>query len=187
MEKIGGQPLSDAWHEASRAEKDRLLTQFKDIFEELRALKKPAGKGITDSAVCAADGGKLHDHRIWNAAGEKGMGPFPNEAAFNLFLRNGVSNIGSINDQDSQAEIQKLIEMHTASEQKNIETANAAEQLVKELGELRLALWTAGTSLDQVCTNKREDGDAPRLLKRWAFVLAMMVSGMDFCVLAVQV
>lgn len=122
MERIDGRPLSDSWHEASRDEKDRLLTQLRDIFEELRALKKLAGKGIADGAVCAADGGKLHDHRIWNAAGEKGLGPFPNEAAFNLFLRNGVSNIDSIADQGSQAEIQKLIEMHTASEKGNIGT-----------------------------------------------------------------
>ncbi|CVK98565.1 uncharacterized protein FMAN_08594 [Fusarium mangiferae] len=122
MERIDGQPLSDSWHEASRDEKDRLLTQLRNILEELRALKKPAGKGIPDGAVCAADGGKLHDHRIWNAAGEKGLGPFLNEAAFNLFLRNGVSNTNSITDQGSQAEIQKLIEMHSASEQRKTGT-----------------------------------------------------------------
>ena len=51
MERIDGQPLSDSWHEASRDEKDRLLTQLRNILEELRALKKPAGKGIPDGAV----------------------------------------------------------------------------------------------------------------------------------------
>ncbi|KAI2626616.1 kinase-like domain-containing protein [Hypoxylon sp. NC1633] len=122
MEKIDGQPLSDTWSEGSRKEKDGLLAQLKAIWEDLRALEKPAGKRITDGAVCAADGGKLHDHRIWNAAGEKGLGPFLNEAEFNLFLRNGVSTIDPIIDPEKKAEIQKLIEMHTESEERKMKT-----------------------------------------------------------------
>ncbi len=118
MEKMDGQPLGDTWSERSREEKDSLLAQLKAIFEELRALKKPAGKGIADEAVCAADGGNLHDHRIWNAAGEQGMGPFKNEAEFNLFLRNGVSNADSVTDPEKKAEIQKLIGMNRESEEK---------------------------------------------------------------------
>ncbi|KAH8665692.1 kinase-like domain-containing protein [Tricladium varicosporioides] len=122
MKRIDGQSLSDTWSDRSRKEKDRLLAQVKSIFGELRALKKPPGKGITDEAVCAADGGKLHDHRIWNAAGEKGLGPFSNDAEFNLFLRNGVSNTDSIIDPEKKAEIQKLIEMHRESEEGKMKT-----------------------------------------------------------------
>jgi hypothetical protein len=51
MERIDGQPLSDTWHEASRGEKDKLLTQLRNIFEELRALKKPAEQGITQMVL----------------------------------------------------------------------------------------------------------------------------------------
>ena len=42
--------------------------------------------------MCAADWGTLHDHRIWGAAGVKGMGPFKTEGEFNLFLRNGIES-----------------------------------------------------------------------------------------------
>lgn len=122
MERIDGQPLSDSWSERSGKEKDGLLAQLKGIFWELRVLKKPPGMGIADGAVCAADGGKLHDHRIWNAAGEKGLGPFSNEAEFNLFLRNGVTNTDSITDPEKKAEIQKLIEMHRESEGRKTKT-----------------------------------------------------------------
>jgi aminoglycoside phosphotransferase (APT) family kinase protein len=122
MERIDGQPLSDSWSERSGKEKDGLLAQLKGIFRELRALKKPPRMGIADGAVCAADGGKLHDHRIWNAAGEKGLGPFSNEAEFDLFLRNGVTNTDSITDLEKKAEIKNLIEMHRESEGRKTKT-----------------------------------------------------------------
>ncbi|KAI1396501.1 kinase-like domain-containing protein [Hypoxylon fuscum] len=147
MDKIDAQPLSDSWSEGSRTEKDRLLAQLKSIFQELRALKKPTGKGITDEAVCAADGRKLHDHRIWNAAGEKGMGPFLNEAEFNLFLRNGVSNTDSITDPEIKAEIQKLIEMHRESEERKMKTVfthgdvSVSNILVKEGKVVGIVDW----------------------------------------------
>ncbi|KAH8804737.1 kinase-like domain-containing protein [Xylogone sp. PMI_703] len=122
MERIDGQELGNTWNGSSREEKDRLLAQLKSIFGRLRALEKPSGKGITDEGVCAAYGGKLHDYRIWNAAGEKGMGPFSNEAEFNLFLRNGVSNTDLMTDPKTKAEVQKLIEMHRESEQRKMKT-----------------------------------------------------------------
>ncbi|KAH8668649.1 kinase-like domain-containing protein [Xylariales sp. PMI_506] len=122
MERIDGKPLSDIWSERSSEEKNTLLVQLKDIFVKLRALEKPTGKRLADEAVCAADGGKLHDHRIWNAAGEKGMGPFSNEAEFNLFLRNGVANTDSIPDPEKKAEMQKLINMHRESEERKSKT-----------------------------------------------------------------
>lgn len=122
MKKIDGQSLSETWCESSEQEKDELVAQLKGIFKDLRALKKPPGIGIGDEAVCAADGGKLHDHRIWNAAGEKGLGPFSNEAEFDLFLRNGVTNTESITDLEKKAEIQKLVEMHTEFEGRKTNT-----------------------------------------------------------------
>jgi len=138
MGRIDGQPLSDSWSEKSVTEKDALLLQLKEIFRALRALKKPQGIMIADGAICAADAGKLHDHRIWNAAGEKGLGPFTNEAEFNVFLRNGMTNTDSIKDSGKQAEIQKLIEMHRESEGRKKKTVfthadvNPSNILVKE-------------------------------------------------------
>lgn len=75
MERIDGQPLSDSWHEASRDEKDRLLTQLRNILEELRTLMKPAGKGIPDGAVCAADGGNCMTIGYGMLLGRKGWAP----------------------------------------------------------------------------------------------------------------
>jgi hypothetical protein len=122
MERIDRQTMSDCWSEISGKEKDGLLAHLKGIFEELRGLKKPPGREIAEGAVCAADGGKLHDHRIWNAAGEKGLGPFSNEAEFNLFLRDGVANTDSITDPEKKTEIQKLIKMHRESEGRKAKT-----------------------------------------------------------------
>jgi len=147
MERIDGQPLSDTWSEISEKERDGLLAQLKGIFAELRALKKPQGIKIADGAVCAADGGKLHDHRIWNAAGEKGLGPFSNEEEFNLFLRNGITNTDSIIDAEKKAEIQKLIEMHTESEKEKTKTVfthgdvNLSNILVKEGRVVGIVDW----------------------------------------------
>ncbi|TPX18631.1 uncharacterized protein E0L32_002488 [Thyridium curvatum] len=147
MEKIDGRPLDDAWQGNSPEENERLLSQLKRIFRELRALKKPAETGIGAGAVCAADGGKLHDHRIWNAAGEKGLGPFTSEADFNLFLRNGVSNTDSITDPQRKEDIQRLIELHRESEQKDTETVfthgdmNLSNILVKEGKVVGIVDW----------------------------------------------
>ncbi|KAJ8523317.1 hypothetical protein ONZ45_g147 [Pleurotus djamor] len=98
MDKIDGRPLSETWDQSSKEEKDGLLAQLKTIFGQLRTLKKPTDLGIADNAVCAADGGKLHDHRIWNATGDKGMDP------------------------EVKAEVDKLIELYEASEAKRRET-----------------------------------------------------------------
>ncbi|KAJ8487862.1 hypothetical protein ONZ45_g14176 [Pleurotus djamor] len=154
MDKIDGRPLSETWGQTSKEEKGELLTQLKTIFGQVRMLKKPTDLGIADNAGCAADGGKLHDHWIWKAAGDKGMGPFANEATFNLFLRNGVSNTDAMKDPEIKAEVDKLIVLHEASEAKTRETVfthgdiSLSNILVKDGKVVGIVDWEYTTAMN---------------------------------------
>ena len=124
MERINGEMLG---HEKllrmSEEEKEGIWKQLKDILEELRGIEN-----LRPGAVCAADGGTLHDHRIWGAAGANGMGPFKTEREFNLFLRNGVDNPGNMDDRgdperaELKRDLVRLVEMHKELEGRHLKT-----------------------------------------------------------------
>jgi len=64
MERIDGDMLGKKWGQMSEKEKEGILGQLKGMWEELRGIVN-----LRPGAVCAADGGTLHDHWIWGAAG----------------------------------------------------------------------------------------------------------------------
>ena len=101
----------------SGEEKKGILGQLKDMWEELRGVVN-----LRPGAVCAADGGTLHDYRIWGAAGVKGMGPFKTEGEFNLFLRNGIETTENMGEGETKRDVERLIEMHKEEERKHHKT-----------------------------------------------------------------
>jgi len=134
MERIDGEPIVEGWEMRTEMEKKNLLNQLKEMFEELRTIPNSrAGQ------VCAADGGKLHDYRIYGGAGEKGMGPFENERIFNLFLRNGMEPTAKMQNtaEETKADFRSLMDWHRAREERNPNTvfthgdANPTNILVK--------------------------------------------------------
>jgi len=119
MERIDGEPIVEGWEMRTEMEKKNLLNQLKEMFEELRTIPNSrAGQ------VCAADGGKLHDYRIYGGAGEKGMGPFENERIFNLFLRNGMEPTAKMQNtaEETKADFRSLMDWHRAREERNPNT-----------------------------------------------------------------
>lgn len=117
MERIDGEMLGQKWGQMSEVEREGILGQLKEMWEELR--------GITNErpgTVCATDGGTLHDHRIWGAAGAKGMGPFKTEGEFNLFLRNGIESTENMEEGEEKRDIERLIEMHREQEGRHLKT-----------------------------------------------------------------
>ena len=93
------------------------MGQLRRMWEELRGLVP-----LRPGAVCAVDGGTLHDHRIFGAAGEKGMGPFKTEAEFNLFLRNGIESTENMEEGMVKTDLERLIEMHGEVEARDLKT-----------------------------------------------------------------
>ena len=76
MERIDGEHLgAKPWKKMSEEEREGIMGQLKSMWEDLRGIVP-----LRPGAVCAVDGGTLHDHRIFGAAGAKGMGPFETEA-----------------------------------------------------------------------------------------------------------
>ena len=117
MERIDGEMLGRKWRQMSEVEREGILKQLKEMWEELRGIvNERPGK------VCAADGGTLHDHRIWGAAGAKGMGPFKTEGEFNLFLRNGIESTEKMEEGGVKRDVERLIEMHREREGKHLKT-----------------------------------------------------------------
>ena len=74
------------------------MGQLRRMWEELRGLVP-----LRPGAVCAVDGGTLHDHRIFGAAGEKGMGPFKTETEFKWNREYG--EYGGGNGEDGSGEV----------------------------------------------------------------------------------
>ena len=82
-------------------------------------------KGIVNErpgTVCATDGGTLQYHRIWGAAGAKGMGPFKTEGEFNFFLRDGIESTENMEEGGVKRDIERLIEMHREREGRHLKT-----------------------------------------------------------------
>ena len=117
MERIDGEMLGRKWFQMSEEEKEGIWKQLKNILEELRGIEN-----LRPGSVCAADGGTLHDHRIWGAAGLNGMGPFKTEREFNLFLRNGNENTENTKDEKLKLRLDTLIEMHKEVEGRHLKT-----------------------------------------------------------------
>jgi len=101
----------------SEEEREGIVGQLRRMWEELRGLVP-----LRPGAVCAVDGGTLHDHRIFGAAGEKGMGPFKTEAEFNLFLRNGIESTENMEEGMVKTDLERLIEMHGEVEARDLKT-----------------------------------------------------------------
>jgi hypothetical protein len=117
MERIDGETLGEKWGQMSEEEKEGIRMQLKDMWEELRGMVN-----LRPGVVCAADGGTLHDHRIWRAAGSKGMGPFKTEREFNLFLRNGIESTENMAEGEAKRDVERLIEMHREEEGRHLAT-----------------------------------------------------------------
>ena len=117
MERIDGEMLGEKWGRMPEREREGISEQLKDMWEELRGIVN-----FKPGAVCAADGGTLHDHRIWGAGGVKGMGPFKTEEEFNIFLRNGIESTENMEDRAKKRDVEMLIEMHKEHEGRHLKT-----------------------------------------------------------------
>jgi len=117
MERVDGEMLAKTWWEIEEEEKEGIWGQLKDIFKELREIEN-----LRPGAVCAADGGTLHDYRIWGGAGPNGIGPFKTEEEFNLFLRNGIKSAGNVGEGEEKSDIVRVIEMHKEQEERHLKT-----------------------------------------------------------------
>ena len=118
MERLDGEMLGyEKLLKMPKEEKEGIWKQLKDILEELRGIEN-----LRPGAVCAADGGTLHDHRILGAAGANGMGPFKTEREFNLFLRNGNDSTENTEDETLKRNLDTMIEMHKEAEGRHLNT-----------------------------------------------------------------
>jgi aminoglycoside phosphotransferase len=112
MEKIEGEEIGKDWATRPANERESLLRELKEYFEQLRNIQHPQPGTIT-----AADGQSLYDHRVLN--GNLGFGPFLTEKDFNLFLRDGVTPNSSLLDEaksvlepEERIALKKLVDMH---------------------------------------------------------------------------
>jgi serine/threonine protein kinase len=115
MERIDGEMLGKKLGQMSERDREGIWGQLKDMWGELRGIAN-----LRPGAVCAADGGTLHDPRIWGAA--KGMGPFNTEGEFNLFLRNGIESTENIEEGEKKRDVERLIKMHREHEARHLKT-----------------------------------------------------------------
>jgi len=90
MERIQGEDLASALKHISKESLGKILSQLKDMIQELRALEPPPGTGV-ESCV----GGSLFDSRI--PQGTPRFGPFKTTQEFHRWLREGfeVTQIGN--------------------------------------------------------------------------------------------
>lgn len=85
MERISGATDMDKlWEKMSKADQQRIVTELKDYFEQLRQIPHPRPGTI---CTAAADDQPAYGFRTPHA--EHGAGPFQNEEDFNSFLRSG--------------------------------------------------------------------------------------------------
>ncbi|GAO15683.1 uncharacterized protein UV8b_01542 [Ustilaginoidea virens] len=105
MERIRGKTLAAAWPGLSDLEREHVLTQLRNIVQELRALPPP------DCAVQSCVGGSLRDSRIPRS--KPRFGPFPSIPAFHLWLRDGLQlpQCPDHTDDDKWAPIKRMIVM----------------------------------------------------------------------------
>lgn len=136
MECIDGEPIGQNWAEKSEAEKESLMVQLKDIFQQLRTIPHPQ-----PGALAAVDMQALFDPRCWK--GYLKFGPFANESDFNNFLHCGIQADDILLDKEKcpwitdeeRAEIRRVLEMHQSREHKICFThgdASSSNVLVKD-------------------------------------------------------
>ncbi|KAF8854049.1 kinase-like protein, partial [Acephala macrosclerotiorum] len=117
MTRIDGEEIGLNWAKRSDGEKEQLVTQLKNIFEELRSMPHPR-----PGVIAAADMQALYDPRTWK--GRLGFGPFANERDFTKFLRCGVhaeddmlnKEFNSWVTDDERAEIGKMVALQDSKE-----------------------------------------------------------------------
>ncbi|KAF1838177.1 kinase-like protein [Decorospora gaudefroyi] len=81
MERIRGKDLASAWKSLSKESLQKILSQLKDIIQELRSIEPPPQTGV-ESCV----GGSLYDSRLPH--GTPRLGPFKTPREFHRWLRN---------------------------------------------------------------------------------------------------
>ncbi|KAI3326109.1 kinase-like protein [Xylariaceae sp. AK1471] len=82
MERIDGKPARLDWGSRSEESKGRILSQLKDITQQLRNLTPPNGHGVTNIV-----GGPIYDCRLPKRSL---WGPFSTTDDFHKELRNGI-------------------------------------------------------------------------------------------------
>ncbi|GLA72875.1 hypothetical protein AtubIFM55763_003769 [Aspergillus tubingensis] len=103
MERIKGNYIGAGWVYRSEESKAKILTQLKNIVEEIRRLPPPAGMG----AGSVVDG-SLYDCRVPGTSLR--FGPFPSVLEFHRHLRGGMDF-----DPRLDPEVQELIRQHDKS------------------------------------------------------------------------
>lgn len=98
MERIQGEMIGFRWVKRSEESKARLLSQLKEMIQEMRELQPPEGMGVANS-----DGGSLYDCRLPGSS--LCFGPFRTVRDFHRHLRTGLDFDGI----DVNAEVQDLV------------------------------------------------------------------------------
>lgn len=106
MERLRGQTLADAWPTLSTVQVEGILTDLRQMLDELRVLTAPA------MAIQSCVEGSLRDSRIPHAGTR--IGPFPSTRVFHQWLRQGLEvggkNPGRVSDEE-WAGIQHMMAM----------------------------------------------------------------------------
>ena len=78
MDRVPGVELETIWARLDDTERDPVFAQLASFVAQMRAVQSPHG-----SAICAIDGGPVHDDRLPRTR----RGPFASEEDFNAVLR----------------------------------------------------------------------------------------------------
>lgn len=78
MERVKGSKLSNEWHRLSDKVQDQLLSELKDMFEEMRSIPAPS------DSITSIAGGSLWNSRL--PTRDQRFGPFRNTAVFHKFM-----------------------------------------------------------------------------------------------------
>jgi aminoglycoside phosphotransferase (APT) family kinase protein len=103
MERIDGDPIARGWTGRSDESKAKLLSQLREMVNELRKLPPPP-----DRTICNVDGGPIFDGRI--AGPTDYHGPFRNVQQFHRYLRNNFEHYSG----NDHPEINRMIELQKA-------------------------------------------------------------------------
>ncbi|KAK2762633.1 hypothetical protein FQN54_000806 [Arachnomyces sp. PD_36] len=101
MERIKGEVIGSGWIRRSEESKAKLLSQLKQMIQEMRDIQPPEGMGIA-----SVDGGSLFDCRIPGSSSR--FGPFAIIQDFHRHLRRGMEF-----DSRLDLEIQNLIKQQS--------------------------------------------------------------------------